>query len=219
MRCSACSRVVRPVIAVDIDGTLADYHTHFLNFLEEYLGVEPHPRSYDGAIGFKQFCVYTYGINGDQWSDIKLAYRQGAQKRTMPIFDWAQVLTGVVRWEGAELWITTTRPYLRLDNIDPDTRDWINRNHIEYDFLIYDKEKYRVLSERVEPERVIAIIDDLPHKHEEAQRYFGPAVPILKGGPSNNRARLVAPALVMPDLREITMELVKRIHRWKELHT
>lgn len=218
MLCSECSRVVRPVVVVDIDGTLADYHDHFLRFLEEYLGVEEHPRSYDGAISFKQFCVYTYGITGDVWSDIKLAYRQGGQKRTMPIFDWAQVLTGVVRWEGAELWIATTRPYLRLDNIDPDTRAWIDRNHIEYDHLIYDKYKYRVLSEQVDPNRVIAVLDDLPHKHAEARTCFGTAVPILKGSKYNKKAASDPPLLVMWDLKDITVEIVRRIHKWKELH-
>lgn len=217
VKCSSCSRTVKPVVAVDIDGTLGDYHSHFLRFLEDYLGYEPldpNPR-YLGKSPFKSWCMDLYGISEAQWRDIKLAYRQGAQKRSMPIFDWAQPLTGVVRWEGAELWITTTRPYLRLDNIDPDTREWLARNGIDYDGLIYDKYKYRILAEQVDPERVVAVVDDLSDKVEEAQSVFGAAVPILRAGNYNS---VGGTSLVCGDLRAITSLIVERIQRWKELH-
>lgn len=219
MLCSACSRAVRPVVAVDIDGTLGDYHTHFLNFLEEYIGWDNARPRYRGLSQFKDWCMDLYQISEAQWRDAKLAYRQGAQKRSMPIFNWAQALTGVVRWEGAELWITTTRPYLRLDNIDPDTREWLARNHIEYDGLIYDKYKYRLLAEQVDPERVIAVVDDLPDKYQEAKTIFGPAVPILKVGDYNRgHVAMTLPAIAYTDIRAITVEIVQRINRWKELH-
>jgi hypothetical protein len=219
MLCSDCSRVVRPVVAVDIDGTLGDYHSHFLAFLEEYIGwAQPRP-FYIGTEGFKEWSMEVYDLDEASWKDIKLAYRQGAQKRSMPIFAWAQALTGIVRWEGAELWITTTRPYLRLDNIDPDTREWLARNGVEYDGLIYDKYKYRLLSEQVDPTRVVAVIDDLTDKVEEARHHFGAAVPIHKLSEYNSGAWRFLVGMASMDLREITVEVVQRIHRWKELHS
>jgi hypothetical protein len=218
MLCSACSRSVRPVVAVDIDGTLGNYHAHFLNFLEEYIGwAEPRP-FYIGAEGFKEWCMDMYGVSEATWKDAKLAYRQGAQKRSMPIFPWAQVLTGIVRWEGAELWVTTTRPYLRLDNIDPDTREWLARNGIEYDGLIYDKYKYKLLAEQVDPERVVAVVEDLEDKIEEARHYFGAAVPIRRQTEYNVGARRFLCGMSSDDLREVTAVIVQRINRWKELH-
>jgi hypothetical protein len=55
--CTRCSSVVKPLVAVDIDGTLGDYHTHFLNFAREYLGpnywIPCHSLAYDGSTGFK----------------------------------------------------------------------------------------------------------------------------------------------------------------------
>lgn len=217
MLCSSCSRTVLPVVAVDIDGTLGDYHGHFLAFLQRYIGRVGTFPPYGGDVPFKQWAVETFGISEDDWHDVKLAYRQGAQKRSMPVFDWAQPLTGIARWEGAEVWVTTTRPYLRLDNIDPDTRAWLDVNGFEYDKLIYDKYKYQRLAEQVDPERVIAALDDLPEKAEEAAAHFSPAVPILKVGAYNSG--------VLPNyfscrsLREATIEIVQRIHRWKELHS
>lgn len=218
MLCSDCSRVVRPVVAVDIDGTLGDYHAHFLAFLEEYIGWADERPWYIGTEGFKEWSMDVYDLDEARWRDIKLAYRQGAQKRSMPIFKWAQALTGIVRWEGAELWITTTRPYLRLDNIDPDTREWLARNHIEYDGLIYDKFKYKLLTEQVDPERVVAVVDDLPDKIEEARHYFGAAVPIMRMTSHNMGAMRFPVGLASPNLRVITSTIVDRINRWKELH-
>ena len=37
MLCTSCSAVIRPVVAFDLDGSLGDYHNHFLNFAEGYL--------------------------------------------------------------------------------------------------------------------------------------------------------------------------------------
>jgi hypothetical protein len=218
MLCSNCSGAVKPVVAVDIDGTLGDYHTHFLDFVKQYLGfrgvvIGP---AYLGTESFKSYCMGLFNITEGEWRDIKLAYRQGAQKRSMPVFAWAQPLTGIVRWEGAELWITTTRPYLRLDNIDPDTREWLARAGVEYDGLIYDKHKYRILAEQVDPERVVAVVDDLADKIEEARRYFSLAVPILKLGSYNEGSYVIGSA--HHSLQAVTAEIVNRIQRWKELH-
>lgn len=218
MLCSTCSRTVKPVVAVDIDGTLGDYHGHFLSFLEDYLGFTPPDWPVDNYIGnvpFKDWTMETFRLTEAQWKDVKLAYRQGAQKRSMPILEWAQALTGIVRWEGAELWITTTRPYLRLDNIDPDTREWLARNHIEYDGLIYDKYKYRILAEQVDPQRVVAVVDDLHDKIVEARIYFSWAVPIMKISDYNIATFDIGAGY--RSLREITEQIVKRIQRWKEL--
>lgn len=220
MRCTSCTRVVRPVVAVDIDGTIADYHRHFLNFLESYLGEEPLDPfpSYDGTLSFKVWCMKEYGIDEADWSKIKLAYRQGGQKRNMPIFSWAQPMIYFIRAAGAELWITTTRPYQRLDNIDPDTQAWLDRYHVEYDGLIYDKYKYRMLAEQVDPARVVAAVDDLYDKYLEAASIFGQAAPILKLGEYNSGAIGRGPLVAFPDLRQVTAEILNRINNWKELH-
>jgi hypothetical protein len=214
MFCSSCGKVVRPVVAVDIDGTLGDYHGHFIDFLARYLGLSPHPRMlrrYRGQEGFKEYAMETFNISEAEWKDIKLAYRQGAQKRTMPIFSWAQPMCELIRMEGAELWVTTTRPYLRLDNVDPDTRAWLRHHGIRYDGLIYDKYKYQRLAENVDPERVVAVVDDLSDKVEEAREVFGTDVPVQRltiyNGYSENTS-----------LRLITGLVLRRIEEWKELH-
>lgn len=179
--CTKCNSLVRPVIACDIDGTIADYHGHFLRFAREYLnlrktgsgqstkGIENH---YDGSLDLTTFL----GVTKEQYRSCKLAYRQGGMKRTQPLLgDPGPWLKDMVT-AGAEIWMTTTRPYLRMDNIDPDTRFWLERHGLPYDHLLYDDDKYGRLVELVGKERIVLIIDDLPDLYDRAEELGLPVV-------------------------------------------
>lgn len=189
MLCSHCSKTVRPIVALDIDGTIADYHGHFLRFAADYFSGDPTGNllamsldPYDGTEDFKEYVCFHLGITLEQFRAAKLAYRQGGMKRTMPILPGAKKLVNTIVREGAELWITTTRPYLSLDTILPDTMEWLRRHGIlDYHGMLFDDDKYRVLAERVENERVIAIFDDIPEFVDEAAKHFGWAAILIKG--------------------------------------
>jgi hypothetical protein len=144
--------------------------------------------------------------------DIKLAYRSGAQKRTMPVYAGASGLVAATR-EVAEVYITTTRPYMRLDNIDPDTRAWLDRHNITYDALLYDEEKCRRLARIVDSERVVAVLDDLAEHYDRAADLFGADVPLLRRTRWNrdiDRPNMVYNLLDARDL------IVKRARDWNE---
>lgn len=187
MLCSSCSRTLRPIVAVDIDGTLADYHGPFTQFVANYLGADPPEYAYNGRIGFRAWTQGTFDIDQRTWEDIKLAYRQGAQKRMLPITTGAKALMdGLIDYD-LEVWITTTRPHLRLDGIDPDTRAWLRRHGIEYHGLLYDDDKYARLAEYVEPVRVVAVVDDLREQLEAAERALPASTAIKRSSPYNRR--------------------------------
>lgn len=155
MLCSKCAEPVRPVVALDIDGTLANYHRHFLNFAQEWLGFFI-SKAYKGEVPLHEHM----SIDKRTYRECKLAYRQGGLKRSMPIFYGAESIPWALRNNGAEVWLTTTRPYLRMDNIDPDTREWCRRHNIKFDGLLYDEDKYARLIEIVGSERILAVLDD-----------------------------------------------------------
>jgi hypothetical protein len=153
------------VVALDIDGTLGDYHGHFLDFAKKYFNEDmPDPKEINPG---KHLWEHM-GVERHEYREAKLAYRQGGWKRWMPVYDGASELTQSIRNLGAEVWITTTRPYLRLDNIDPDTREWLRRNSIEYDAVLFGDRKYTELVRQVGASRVIAVVDDLPECLSEA---------------------------------------------------
>lgn len=215
MHCSRCSEPIRPVVAVDIDGTLGDYHGHFLVFANSYLDktIIGNPINYDGRDSFKEWFCLKYGVTERDWHDVKLAYRQGGMKRSMPIFDGARALCWSARDAGAELWVTTTRPYLSLDNIVPDTVEWLRRNEIEYDGMLFDEDKYQQLAERVDPGRVVAVVDDLPEQLRAAAAALNPAAPLLVRGDYNRGATYYGISTTLEAACDIVLD---RIATWKE---
>jgi hypothetical protein len=215
--CTRCSAVVKPLVAVDIDGTLGDYHGHFLNFAGDYLGpgvwIPCHSLAYDGSVGFKEWFMHHTSTDERTWNDIKLAYRQGGMKRSMPRLKGAEEFVSLLHEEGCEVWLTTTRPYLRLDGIDPDTRHWLHRNNISYDGLLYDEDKYHVLRERVDPKRVVMVLDDLPEQYDAAAVAFGATVPVLRRNGYNFGVSRPATAQTLEEAAHL---FVKRLEHWRE---
>lgn len=214
MKCTDCNKEIRPVVAIDIDGTMGMYHRHFLDFASGYLNqqVKDH---YIGNQPFKEWFCITYRCTVDDWHDIKLAYRQGGMKRTMPVFPEARLLCENIRAQGVELWVTTTRPYIRHDNVDPDTREWLRRNQIPYDYLIYDGEKYRKLAHLVGHERVVAVLDDLLEECEDAGALFGIDNVILRKSPYNRAFKWQPQATNLAMAERIIRD---RIRRWREIY-
>lgn len=155
-----------PVVALDIDGTSGDYHGHFTWFAELYTGKPMPPADkYTGGVPFHKWL----GVSRSTYNTMKLAYRQGGFKRSMPPYEGIGEFTRYVRSKGVQVWICTTRPYLRLDNIDPDTRHWLSkRAHMQYDSILYGPNKYRDLVRAVGQERILVVYDDLPEMIEQA---------------------------------------------------
>lgn len=154
-----------PIVALDIDGTLADYYKHFKWFAELYLQ-HPLPLDWSGTDEFSD----ALGMDKDTYRDVKLAYRQGGMKRSIPLRDAdCYRLADRLRNHGIAVWICTTRPWQRLDNIDPDTQFWINRNIGRVDGVIYGEDKYRDLIAINGAERILGVVDDLPENIERAK--------------------------------------------------
>lgn len=162
---------IRPVVGLDVDGTIGVYHDHFINFAEAWVGKKM-DRGYDGTVSLAKWC----GISKARYRQVKLAYRQGGLKRSMPMYRDARELTVALRKAGAEVVICTTRPYLHLSNIEPDTIECLRRNGIQYDGLIMGEHKYRQLAREYGKENVVMVLDDLVEQLEVAAAIGLPAV-------------------------------------------
>jgi hypothetical protein len=219
MLCSGCNNRILPVVAVDIDGTLADYHEHLIWFSGLYFGRHfPSPGDLTGYRGEQSMSEWfsEHDVDIASYRAMKLAFRQGSMKRSMPVFDFGYGFTHQMIGR-AEIWITTTRPYLRLDQVDPDTRFWLERNGIKYDALLYDEDKYAVLLSSVGKDRVIAIVDDLREQLESAAELFGPSVPIKRESIWNEKDGLDW-IHSYRDLGLIRDVIMKRIEIWEHTH-
>jgi hypothetical protein len=208
----------KPVFGIDIDGTLGDYHGHFLQFAEGYFGRPfPSPDEINPGRRLSEFME----IDHRDYRDCKLAYRQGGLKRTMPAYLGAADLTRLLRSVGAEVWICTTRPYLRLDNIDPDTREWLRRNDIEYDAVIFDDPyedeitgKYAELIRQVGLDRIVAVVDDLAPQLQDAKS-FGIKNLYLRAQPYNGKGVNTDGLTRIGSLGVIEAKMLQNLHDWR----
>jgi len=156
-----------PVVGLDIDGTLADYYGHFKWFAELYL---QRPLTINWDYSDHAEFSEALGMDKETYRQIKLAYRQGAMKRCLPAFPGVGHMVRTIREQhGVQVWITTTRPWLRLDNIDPDTRFWLQHHLGRVDGVIYGEDKYLDLRDIVGIDRIVGVVDDLPENVVAAQ--------------------------------------------------
>src|SRR4051812_39188156 len=84
MKCSDCSKRVKPIVVSDIDGTLSMYHEAITSFSARYFGTDAPRDPYYGDEPFRDYL----GLTQEQHRAMKLAYRQGGNKRFVtPWFD------------------------------------------------------------------------------------------------------------------------------------
>lgn len=173
MKCECCHHDIRPVVAMDIDGTAGKWHEHFIEFLEKYLGISNEWWwEYNGQGELSDWLE----LDKRTYQEAKLAFRTGGYKRWMEAREGLRTFVDACTSNEVDLWITTTRPWLRLDNIDPDTREWLRRNEIPFKGLLYDENKYEELCKRIDPERVILVLEDLADQCTAAKRSDLPVV-------------------------------------------
>lgn len=144
-----------PLVALDLDGTLGDYHRHFERFAQMWTGREI--RWDPEIVGpfYKQL-----GMSKAVYRQCKLAYRMGGMKRSIPVFDGAAEMVRAIRGAGVGIAACTTRPYLAMSTIDLDTQHWLRRNGIKVDHILYGEHKYRDLVKSVGRDRVVCALDD-----------------------------------------------------------
>jgi hypothetical protein len=185
-----------PVIGLDIDGTIGDYYNHFVWFLNKIYFPDRHHSVHWRQSKDAEFSE-ALGMAKEEYRAAKLAYRLGGLKRCQP------TLSGVsetreaiqkIRRSGIQVWICTTRPWLSLTTVDPDTQYWLEQNVGRVDGLIYGEDKYADLLDIVGKDRVLGVIDDLPENMVRASELGIKCA--IRSGPHNaiwRRQQLVSP--------------------------
>lgn len=207
MLCTNCTHPVRPLVALDLDGTLGDYHRHLGEFMRLYWGTKPqHSCAWDGSGEYEDY----FGLTKAEYRQAKLAFRQGGWKRWMPAFPGAARLVESIRVR-ADVWIATSRPWQRLDNIDPDTVEWLQRNGIIVDGLVYGDDKYERLIGSIDRRRIVAVVDDL---YEQCELAAGLGLMAVQRSNAANQTKPWRTRCY--DLDEVQMLLHGLLDQWED---
>lgn len=217
MRCSGCSAVIRPVVVWDCDGTLFQYHEPLAYFCCEYWNLGSaaflRARQWDGTGNFED----ALGITQTQYREAKLAFRQGGGKRTLPIFQDGGIKTVMAMKQlGCDIWYATSRPWNRLDNVDPDTRFSLARYDLPLDGILYDDEdKYgRLVRDHLDPDRIVGVVEDLPEQIDRGEELGLPMYQIARA--HNRGVGQSRPCRV--DMREVAIRLQTNLANWRHTH-
>lgn len=211
MKCSDCSRHVRPIVVSDIDGTLAMYHEDVAHFSACYFDMPVPVMPYIGGTPFRDYL----GLSQEEHRAMKLAYRQGGRKRFVGIYPGAADFMADLRGLGVEIWVATTRPYNRLDNIDPDTVEWLRRHDIKVDGLLYGEDKYSQLINTVDASRIVACFEDLSIQMEKGDELGLPMFQIYRDHNSHSAERWSRCGGAMREGFEFARD---GVHNWEAQH-
>lgn len=202
-----------PVVALDVDGTMGDWHEHFRLFASQYMNTPMSYRWTDDCLGNVEEAL---GISKELYRELKLAFRQGGFKRWMPMFAGMDELSCAIRDQGYQVWICSTRPWLRLDNIDKDTAFWLEQRHIQYDGVLFGEDKYEDLVDIVGRDRVVCVVDDLPECHRACRMLDLPVA--LRSGPHNEYWKPNVPAVRLTGSLDMGLWVQEKINEFEKGH-
>jgi len=202
-----------PVVGLDIDGTLGEYHDHFRVYAANYIGRDlPCAIEYDGTQPFWKYL----GLSKETYRKAKLAFRRGGAKRWMPVYGNARELTVNLRKQGVRVVLCTTRPYLSHDEMEQDTVQWCKRNGGQFDGMLSGEHKYRHLCRRYGKPNVVAVVDDLPELALQASDLGLPG--LLVDQSYNRHSKLPTGFRRVANLWEAEEELSDELTDWRQRH-
>lgn len=201
-----------PLVALDLDGTLGDYHRHFERFAQMWTGRDI---MWDPEVVgpfYRQL-----GMSRAVYRQCKLAYRMGGMKRSIPVFEGAAEMVKAIRGAGVGVAACTTRPYLAMSTIDLDTQHWLKRNGIKVDHILYGEHKYRDLVKSVGRDRVVCALDDDLSQLSVAQRLG--VTPILRRNEANKGYEQELGRWFVSDLNQAQEVILHLIEEHKKRNT
>lgn len=186
-----------PIVALDVDGVLADYHGHLHWFAELYLQRKV-PLDWGTANGEFDKAMH---LTKEEYRQIKLCYVHSGLRRAMPLKDsLASSLCREVRRSGCQLWLCASKPWKQTLPVDHDLMFWLDLHRIEADAILFGDNKYEQLVTAAQAP-IICAVDDLP---EQVERAIGLDIPTaLRDGDHNkwwgawSSDRCVAPVVDM----------------------
>lgn len=138
------------VVAVDIDGVLNDYPRHFLRWAARYL----QGGAFSGTSELRD------EVGPKRYLELKDLYRESGEKRNQGVREGAKALLDGLRSAGFTVVLLSKRPYWRFYRIYADTIEWLERNALFAEAVLFDREKHRRILDRF-PE-LVAIVEDDP---------------------------------------------------------
>lgn len=143
-----------PVVAVDLDGVLNDYPWTFCRYATNEL------RGARGESEPASIAEIRVELGPRGYLEMKDRYRESGEKRFERVREGAKALLDGLRASGFTVVLLSKRPYWRFSRIYADTLEWLERNDLRVDAVLFHPEKHRKILEDFPG--VVAVVEDDP---------------------------------------------------------
>lgn len=124
------------IVGVDIDGVLAAYPDHFIDFINKRAGTNYKTEE------LTQYNLYqAFDLPEDYMRKLKDEFRQTGEKRNIPVIDGAREFLQNLKAQGYHVVLLSARPYKKYRRIFADTQEWLNKNGLVHDAILWDEDK------------------------------------------------------------------------------
>jgi len=130
------------IVVVDIDGTIGDYVKQFIDFVERRTGFNQIPSE---LVSMDLYTSLAKAIGWDKVLKLKHEFRINGEKRNIPVMDGAKHFLDTIKKNDHDIIMLTARPFLKYKRTMWDTIYWLNANHLQFDSLLSNEDKYSEL--------------------------------------------------------------------------
>lgn len=143
------------VIIVDIDGCIANYTEGYENFLVNEIGLK---QVNDDRLSY--YFSDKFGITKQKEEQLHSQFIQSGGFTKLGVISESVDVIKSFKEMDIKIVLLTARPSWIYKRIFNDTYGWLDENKIEYDLLLFDKDKADAIINNVLPANILVVIED-----------------------------------------------------------
>ena len=169
------------ILAVDIDGVLADWFGGLLEYAEQHFERRFHKSLLDNH---HISAVKSFRLSKADEEELKTGFIESGGYRTLRSLGGQPTLSAA-RHKGYKVILLTSRPERRHRRIHGDTIDWLHTCECPYDLIFFGANKTDVIAEEISPGRISYLIEDRLDNAIAVAKHYPETTVILINRPYN----------------------------------
>ena len=121
------------IVAVDIDGVLADYPNNWIDWLNS---------KNNGAIKYRNLKHAKLAIGYSNYKNLKKEFRETGQEFYAPLKEGAYEFMQSLSKKGYCIVLLTARPLFEIKQVLYDTIEWLKKHELPYHLIFQGKDKH-----------------------------------------------------------------------------
>lgn len=144
------------VVGVDIDGVLADYPDCFIDYVNDKVGTDFKAEDLD------QYNLYEAitDIPTEVMKGLKHEFRKSGELKKVGVLPGAKEFLQSLKNKGYKIVLLSARPYKEYRRIFADTKEWLDKNGLVYDAILWDEDKLNRLIREFGENNVSFFVED-----------------------------------------------------------